>query len=175
MKNSSVNFITKTAIVASMYAIVTWTFYFIGYNAIQFRVSEIMVLLAFLDKRYGYGLVLGCVIANITSPYGIVDIAIGSLATLFVVVMISLTRKYLGFNKASLYISSLWTSVSALIIAYGIVFIFGAPEGFWYWTAMVAAGEFVVVTVVGAPIFSWIITKSSVLKRLSFDSINEHI
>ncbi len=171
--NHSVNFITKTAVVASIYAVITWAFYFVGYNAVQFRVSEIMVLLAFLDKRYSYGLVLGCAIANLTSPYGIADVIIGSLASLFVVVMISITRKLLGFNKFALYTASLWATISAAIIAYGIVFIFGAPEGFLFWTVMVAIGEFVVVTVVGAPIFAWIISKESVLKKFTFDSLVE--
>lgn len=161
--------ITKTAIVASLYAVITWAFYFVGYNAVQFRVSEIMVLLAFIDKRYIPGLVLGCVIANLTSPYGIVDIVMGSFASLFVVVMIAITRKILGKNKISLLIASLWASISALIIAYEIVFIFKAPESFWFWTVMVGIGQFVVVTIVGVPIFCWIFKNDAVYKRLQFD------
>lgn len=168
--NNKVNFITKTAVVASLYALVTWAFYFVGYNAIQFRVSEILVLLAFIDRRYIPGLVLGCIIANFTSPYGIVDIIMGSFASLFVVTMIAITRKMLGMNNVSLFISSLWASVSALIIAYEIVFIFGAPESFWYWTSMVAIGEFVVVSIVGFPIFLWILSNEYLIKRLSFDN-----
>lgn len=164
-----VNFITKTAVVASLYAVVTWAFYFVGYNAIQFRVSEILVLLAFFDRRYIPGLVLGCIIANFTSPYGLVDIVMGSAASLFVVVMIATTRKMLGAGKISLFIASIWASISAFIIAYEIVFIFGAPESFWYWTLMVAIGQFVVVTIVGFPIFAWILSNDSIAKRLSFD------
>lgn len=167
--NHNVNVITKTAVIASLYAVVTWAFYFVGYNAIQFRVSEILVLLAFLDKRYIPGLVLGCIIANFTSPYGIIDIVMGSFASLFVVVMIAITRKMLGFNKVSLFVASLWAAISAFIIAYEIVFIFGAPESFWFWTCMVAIGEFVVVTIVGFPIFAWILSNDDLVKRLSFD------
>lgn len=168
-RNKTVNMITKTAIVACLYAIITWVFYFVGYNAVQFRISEIMVLLAFVDKRYIPGLVLGCVIANFTSPFGIVDIVMGSFASLFVVTMIAITRRMLGSGKVSLIIASLWASVSALIIAYEIVFMFGAPESFWFWAAMVAIGQFVVVTLVGVPIFSWILGQDNILKCLSFD------
>lgn len=170
MKKMSVNFITKTAVVAALYAVITWTLYFIGYNAVQFRFSEIMVLLAFVDKRYIPGLILGCLIANTTSPYGWIDIVFGTLASTFVVVMIALTRKILGEHKRSLFIASLWPSVSALIIAYEIVFIFEATESFWFWTTMVAIGQFVVVTIVGFPLFAWIYSKPNVLKQLGFDS-----
>lgn len=166
---SRVNYITKTAILASLYAVITWAFYFVGYNAVQFRISEILVLLAFIDKRYIPGLVLGCVIANSLSPFGIIDVVVGSFASLFVVVMIAITRKMLGNNKISLFVASLWASVSSFIIAYEIVFIFGAPENFWYWTAMVAIGQFVVVSLVGFPIFVWILNNDSFVKRLSFD------
>ncbi len=169
MNSKLVNFLTKTALVASIYAIMTWAFYFVGYNAIQFRLSEILVLLAFFDKKYIPGLVLGCFIANMVSPFGIVDIVFGTFASLMVVVMIALTRKILGFNKKSLYIASLWASVSAFIIAFEIVFIFGAPESFWFWTAMVAIGEFTVVTILGCPIASWIMRSPSVTKKLEFD------
>ncbi len=165
-----INFLTKTAIVAALYAVITWAFYFVGYNAIQFRISEMMVLLAFFDKKYIPGLVLGCFIANLASPFGIVDIIFGTAASLFVVCMIALTRKVLGFNVKSLYISSLWASVSAFIIAYEIVFIFGAPESFWYWVAMVAIGEFVVVTILGAPIAKWILKTDKLTKSIAFDN-----
>lgn len=161
--------ITKTAIVACVYTVATWAFYFVGYNALQFRVSEILVLLAFIDKRYIPGLILGCFIANTVSPFGIIDMLIGTFASAFVVIMIALTRKVLGFDKMSLFISSIWASVSSLIIAFGIVFIFGAEESYWYWVLMVAIGEFVVVSLVGAPIFAWIMDREAILKKLSFD------
>lgn len=162
-------FLVKSAIIAAIYVVITLSFYFVGYNAIQFRISEIMILLAFIDKRYAPGLILGCFIANLLGPYGIVDAIFGSVATSFVLLMIVLTRKKFGLSNRSLLISSLWASVSSLIIAAEIVFIFGAPESFWFWVSMVAIGEFVVVTLIGYPIFAWIIKHKSALEKLNFD------
>jgi hypothetical protein len=49
-----------------------------------------------------------------------------------------------------------------------IIVVFGAPESFWFWTAMVAVGEFVVITLAGVPIFSWIIKQDRLTHMLGF-------
>jgi len=152
--------------IAAIYVAVTFAFYFLSYDAVQFRISEVMILLAFIDPLYAPGLVLGCFIANLLGPYGIIDAVFGSISSIVVLFMIIRTRKRMGNNLKSLTIASLWASALSFIIAYEITFIFGAPESFWFWTLMVAVGEFVVVSLVGVPIFSQIIKKPSVIKQL---------
>jgi len=162
------NFLVKTALIAALYIVITFAFYFLSYDAIQFRVSEVMVLLAFIDPLYIPGLVLGCFMANILGPYGIVDAIFGSFTSLVALLMIAKTRKVLGFNFKSLLVSSLWPAIFSFIIAFEMTVVYGAPESFLFWTVMVAIGEFVVVTFAGVPIFSWIIKQESLTKMLSF-------
>ncbi|MDO4800341.1 MAG: QueT transporter family protein [Bacillota bacterium] len=171
MKNQNVSFVVKSALVAALYVALTLGLSFLSYQAIQFRVSEVMVLLAFVDRRYSYGLLAGCFIANLLGPFGLVDAIFGTIASAFVFVMIYITRRSLGNNTKSLLISSLWASVSALIIAFEIVFFFKASESFWFWTAMVAIGQFTVVTLGGFPIFRWIIGRPDLMAKLSFDRV----
>jgi len=162
------HFLVKTALVAALYIVITFAFYFLSYDAIQFRVSEVMVLLAFIDPLYIPGLVLGCFMANILGPYGIIDAIFGSFTSLVALFMIAKTRKVLGFNVKSLFISSLWPAVFSFIIAFEVTVIYGAPESFLFWTVMVAIGEFVVITLAGVPIFSWIIKQENLTKMLYF-------
>ena len=75
-------------IVAAIYAVATIAIAPIAYGPIQFRVSEILTLLAFINPIYIPGLVLGCIIANLFSPLGMVDVVVGSTATLISVYLI---------------------------------------------------------------------------------------
>ena len=65
--------ITQNAIIACAYAILTLVIAPLAYSEIQFRLSEIMVFLAFYNKKYIPGLIIGCFIANMPSPLGFYD------------------------------------------------------------------------------------------------------
>ena len=54
---SAIKFITMTAVIAALYAIFTITCTPFAYGAIQFRLSEIMVLLCFWNKKHSVGLI----------------------------------------------------------------------------------------------------------------------
>ena len=78
---------TKTLVVSSLiaaiYAVVTmYLTYPMSYQASQFRVAEALTILPFFSSSPIYGLFIGCLIANLLSPVGPLDIIFGSLATL---------------------------------------------------------------------------------------------
>lgn len=166
-------FMVRTALVAALYVVFTLAFYFLSYGAIQFRVSEIMVLLAFFEPLYMPGLILGCFVANLIGPYGVVDAIFGSLASLFALTMIIVTRRVMGKSLKALIVASLWPAVSSLIIAFEITVIFGAPESFAFWVAMVAIGEFVVVSLCGVPVTAWILKNPTVEEKLKISTSAE--
>ncbi len=169
MKKLNTRFLVITAIVAAVYVAVTFAFYFLSYQAIQFRISEVMVLLAFIDPLYIPGLTLGCFIANLLGPFGLVDAVFGGFATLVSVSMIYKTSKWIKDKKKALIIASLWPSIFSFIIAFEITVIGGAPESFWFWTVMVAIGEFVVITLGGVPLFSYILSKPRIVEKLKIN------
>ena len=70
-----------TAVIAAVYAALTLALSAISYGQVQFRVSEALNVLAVFCPEAVVGLSLGCFIANIFSPYGIVDVIFGTLAT----------------------------------------------------------------------------------------------
>lgn len=159
MKNSNTTKrLVRTAIIAAIYAVLTLILAPISYGNIQFRISEIMVLLAFVDPFYIGGLTLGCFIANILGPNGISDIVLGTLATFISVTAISFTSKYVKNSKKALIISSMWPTIfNALIIGWMLNYLFDIP--LLLSIAQVGIGEFVVVTLVGVPIFKFIENK----------------
>lgn len=97
MKQSKVRVLALNAVIAAMYAVLTIFLAPISYGSIQMRISEVLIFLAFYNKRYIPGLVLGCLIANLASPFGIWDIVFGTLATLLAVVLMNkVNNRYLG-------------------------------------------------------------------------------
>ena len=77
----SVRKVTFAGMVAALYAALTIALSFIGYGPIQFRVAEALCILPFFFPFSVWGLFVGCILANIISPYPL-DIAVGSMATL---------------------------------------------------------------------------------------------
>lgn len=64
----------------------------LAYGPIQFRFSEALCVLPFLFPEATWGLFAGCLIMNLLSPYGLLDIVLGSLATLLAAVLTQHSR-----------------------------------------------------------------------------------
>lgn len=153
MKKNNINFIVKSAIVAAMYVALTFAFQFMSYNAIQFRISEVLVLLVFFDKKYFWGLVVGCFITASIGPLGIYDIGFGVSATIIGLLGIIGTRKVFGENIKSIILASLCPVIAnAVLVGIELTILF--KELPFYLNAIyVAIGEFVVISIVGVIIF----------------------
>ena len=152
MKNDLTKRLTRTALIAAIYAVVTLAIAPFAYGNIQFRISEVLVLLAVFDPLYIGGLTLGCLIANLLGPNGPMDVIFGTLATLISVYAIYLTGKIIKNYKIKLLVASIWPTVfNGLIIgwmlnkSYGLPLILSIGE--------VALGELVVITCIGVPLF----------------------
>lgn len=72
--------ITLAAVIAAAYAALT--LYLPAYGSIQVRLAEAFTVLPFLFPAAVPGVVVGCLLANLLSPYGMVDVVCGTAATL---------------------------------------------------------------------------------------------
>lgn len=158
MKNNLTEKLVKTALIAAIYATLTIILAPISYGPLQFRISEILVLLAFIDPIYIVGLTLGCLLANMFGGYGLMDIVFGTLATFLSVSTISITAKFIKHRLTSLIISSLWPTIfNGIIIGWMLNYVLRVP--LILTMLQVAIGEFVVVTLIGVPVFKIITDK----------------
>ena len=82
MTNSKVKFLTKAAIIAALYIVSTMLISPIAFGENQVRISEALNVLVYFTPSAIPGLFVGCIFANLSSPFGIIDIAFGSIATL---------------------------------------------------------------------------------------------
>ncbi|MBO3443133.1 QueT transporter family protein [Clostridium sp. CCUG 7971] len=147
--------LTTLGLVAALYAVITLALSGISYGPIQFRMAEVMVLLPLLGKEYILALTIGCFLANVIGPYGVPDIIFGTLATFISTYLVYLTGKTMKDKKGHLLIASLWpTIVNAIIVGIMLNKFFGAP--LILSMLQVGFGQFVVITIIGVPLFNMI-------------------
>ena len=75
--------LTLAAVVAALYAVMGCFGGIFGltFGPVQFRFAEALTVLPFLFPATAPGLAIGCLITNLLSPYGPVDVIFGTLAT----------------------------------------------------------------------------------------------
>lgn len=74
--------IALSALIAALYAGLTMALAPISYGPVQFRVAEALTLLPFFLPEAVPGLFIGCMLANFGGGFGLVDVVLGSSATL---------------------------------------------------------------------------------------------
>lgn len=148
--------ITRLAIVAAVYAVLTVVIAPLSYLAVQFRLSEILVLLCYYRKDYSVSLILGCFIANLFSPFGLYDIVFGTLATALAVIPM--------YYMKNIYLAALLPIVSNGLVVGLELWLCGEP--FWFSAGTVAIGEFAVVGIIGVLIFKLVFERNSHLMKI---------
>ncbi|MCI8422054.1 MAG: QueT transporter family protein [Lawsonibacter sp.] len=81
MRRFTTKDLTLAAVIAAVYAALTVVLPVPQYSGVQLRVAEAMTVLPFLFPAATPGLFVGCVLANLFSPYPL-DVVCGSAATL---------------------------------------------------------------------------------------------
>lgn len=138
----SIKKLCQIGIVAAIYVVGTLPFAQFAYGQMQFRISEVLVLLCFFDKKYCWSLIIGCFIANLFSPLPL-DLIFGTLHTVFSCLLIIKCKK--------LWLAGLMPMIPCFLIGYEIVQTFSI--GMVVATGWVMLGEFIVAFVIGVPLF----------------------
>lgn len=84
----------RAAVIAALYFALSVAFSAIAFDPMQFRISEILVLLPLIFPEAIPGLAIGCFFTNFFfSPFGVFDMVLGTLATLIGAVGTYLLRR----------------------------------------------------------------------------------
>lgn len=73
--------LTLAALVAAAYASLTLALPVLSYGAVQIRFSEALTVLPFFFPAAAPGVIIGCLVSNLLSPMGLVDVVCGTAAT----------------------------------------------------------------------------------------------
>lgn len=141
-------YICTVGIIAALYAALTLLVAPISYGPMQVRISECLCVLPYFTTAAVPGLFFGCLLSNcigivIGSSLGVMDVIVGSLATLVAAWLASRTRvKWLVPLPAVL--------VNALAVPWTLQVMLGVP--YWFGCAWVAAGQGLACYGIGLPL-----------------------
>ena len=159
-RRKTLKLLAVNSVIAAVYFVLTVLLEPFSYGQIQFRLSEILMVLAFINFKVSPGIILGCFTANLFSPFGVWDIIFGTLATVVCLGLMFLIKK-------NIFVALLVpTIVGSAIVAVMLMFILGLP--FFATFAYVAIGEGAVLYLIGVP-FYYVVLKNEIgetLKKL---------
>ena len=146
MRNMTVMQIARGAMIAAMYAVLTLSpgLNAISYGQVQFRISEMLMPLAAFEMAAVPGLWIGCIIANIGSPFGVIDLTFGAGMTLIAAIIMRGVGPH-------------WEGMAAPVIvnAFGVALVLNIAGELPYLPSViwVGLGELGVMVVLGAPLY----------------------
>ena len=152
------------ALIAAVYVTITSMQLGIGFGAVQVRVAESLNLLAFFNPIFLPAVALGVFITNLLwSPFGLVDVGLGTLATVIAILLVMATKKATKTwlkPEIGLAVAAIWpVLINALIIPVVIIYGGGGWEGGFSWAAFwglawsVGLGQFIAVILLGYTLF----------------------
>ena len=168
MKKKMTLFITQAAVIAALYVALTYISSAMGlaYNSVQFRLSEILTVLPVFTPAAIPGLTLGCFFANISSPFGVIDMLCGTLAS-FLAAIVSYALRKVTFKGVPVLSTLPPVLFNAVIIGLEIWYLDGkTPEIFFISALQVAAGQAVMCIVAGLA-FVRAVKKTGIFERIN--------
>ena len=162
MKKDKVLHFAQSAIIAAMYVALTYfqemLFPTSTSMAVQFRVSEALMMLCVFSPTAIYGLTLGCVISNIMNVSVLpLDVVIGSFATFLAAVTMYKTRN-ITFKKLPLLPALMPAVFNGVLIGLEIeIFFIEGPFRFGSFIVQggcVALGELLVLYSLGLVLYT---------------------
>ena len=135
MRKFTTRDLTFAALVAALYAVMGYFASIFGwaFGPVQCRFAEALTVLPFVFPAAAPGLVVGCLITNLLSPYGPLDPIFGTLATAIAAwLTIKMPRWYLAalppilVNALILPAMWAWTDVGAVNTAFWLAYGYSA-------------------------------------------------
>ncbi len=155
--NRKTKWVAQVALIAAVYAVLTYLAAAAGlaYGQIQFRFSEAMCVLAAFTPAAIPGLTLGCLVANLGSTLGPIDLVCGTGATLLATLATYWLRK-VPTGRIPWLIPLPSVVFNAGIVGAELAFVFGGDAfwaTFWIQALWVGLGEAVVCYALGIPLY----------------------
>ena len=130
----------------------------LSFGVLQFRLGEMLLVLPFINKKYSFSLIIGCLIVNLFSPMGLVDILFGTSSTvLMCLVIMNVKNNWL--------IPIIAGFLTGTMIGLELYYVLEIPLPLIYIMLLVGAGE-VVTVALGVVVFDLIKKKNTYFYNL---------
>ena len=144
MKEKNAIFTTQAAMIAAIYVALCMVFAPISYGEVQIRVAEALTILPFFTPAAIPGLFIGCLIANVLGGGIVLDVVLGSIATL-----IGGVGTYLLRDKSRFLAPLPPILANALIVPFVLRYGYGVPLPIPLMVGTVGLGEIIGCGILG--------------------------
>src|SRR5574344_1912283 len=146
-RKEQILWIARLSIVCALYVAITLACFPFSYGLIQFRFSEVLIMLVFFNPKYSVSLILGCFISNLFS-FNLIDCIVGTSATALSCLAIALSKNFFISTFFPVIFNGIFVGLELhFLLEYELISS----------CLFVALGEFVCVTILGTII--WLIIK----------------
>jgi uncharacterized membrane protein len=136
-------YLVQGALIAAIYVVLALAFAPISYGPMQIRIAEILTVLPYLTPAAIPGVFVGCLIANLYSDAGMLDVIFGSLATLIAAI--------LTYRMPKRWLAPLPPVVVNVVII-PVVLYYALELPYWLSVAGVLAGQMIACYGLGYPL-----------------------
>lgn len=145
--------ICRAAIIAALYAALTTALAPISYGEFQCRVSEALTVLPLFFPEAIAGLTIGCLIANLIGN-GILDIALGTSATLFAALTTYFIGRLIKHKIVRLVLGEIPPILyNAIVVPFTYLAITDLKSLYFIHALWVGLGQFVAVAIAGTVLY----------------------
>ena len=148
MRNTK--YLLQAAVIAAAYSALTIVLMPFSYGIMQVRVSEALTILPYYTPAAIPGLFVGCLVSNMISPYGILDMVLGSSATLIAAVGSYLLR------KKSFLVPLPPIIANGIVIGSMLYYAYAVPMPLFACILWVALGELIACYGIGYPLLQYL-------------------
>ena len=140
--------ICRAGVIAALYLALTIVFGSLSYQGLlQIRPAEALTLLPLLFPEAVPALFIGCALANLSSPFFLYDVILGSSVTLIASLCTYFVGKAIRTDKFKIFIGGIFPVLfNAVCIPLIIVFLCGGAGAEGAWTAYTAFAASIFVT-----------------------------
>lgn len=152
----------RAGIIAALYVALTYAFGAIAYDGIpEIRPAEALTVLPLFFPEAVPALWIGCMLANLGSPFIVYDVPIGGLATLIAALLTFIVGRLIKNKVLKLAVGGIFpVIVNAFIIPLIIVFLCGGAEdyasvntAYWIYFGSMCATQALWVYGLGTPLY----------------------
>ena len=144
----------RAGVIAALYVAVTWALGELAYGPFQIRPAEALTILPLFFPESVPALYIGCILANALSLYGINDVFLGSLATLFAAAATYLVGKAINNHVLRVAVGGIFPVIfNAFIVPAVWLITDPTMTTYWYSFGSMVLTQSVWVYGLGAPLY----------------------
>jgi uncharacterized membrane protein len=149
-------YLVHGAVIAAVYTALTLLLMPLSYGVMQVRVSEALTVLPALTPAAIPGLFVGCFVSNMLGPNGMIDMILGSGATLLAAIASYKLR------KRALLVPLPPVLANGFIIGPMLYYVYAVPVPLWACILWVALGEAIACYAIGLPLLKYMSKRRSI-------------